>query len=69
MSDPLLAPHVVREDPFVAEVRAVRAAIWDEVGRDLDRLYERVRAVEAAERAAGREFVPAPGAPPRSDAA
>jgi len=69
MSDLLPEPPVVREDPFVAEVRAVRAAIWDEVGRDLDQLYERVRAVEAAQRAAGREFVPVPDPARRSDAA
>lgn len=57
------------DDPFVAEVRATREAIWAEVGQDLDRLFARVEAVEAAERALGREFVPVPEPAPRSDAA
>lgn len=62
-------PTAGQEDPFVAEVHAVRAAIWDEVGHDLDRLYERVRAVEAAQRAAGRKFVPVPDHTRRPDVA
>lgn len=59
MSDHMLdpGPGGPWDDPFVAEVRRTREAIWAEVGEDFDRLFERVLKVEAAERAAGREFI------------
>lgn len=59
------------EDPIVAEVRAIRDQIAASVGYDLDSLYERLRRVEDAERAAGREVLPPEPAAPagRADAA
>ena len=58
------------EDPFVAEVRVIREAMLAEVGGDVERLYERFQARDAAERAAGRIFLPPPERRPgRTDAA
>ncbi len=53
------------EDPIVAEVRATRAALSAALGHDLERIYARLKAVEAAERAGGRVIV----APPARTAA
>jgi hypothetical protein len=52
------------DDEIVAEVRAVREALAAEFGFDLQRLYEQLKTLEAAERARGRVII----SPPRSDA-
>ena len=56
----------VDNDPFVAEVRATRAAIAREAGYDLHRIVEDLRRIEAEERARGRVVIatgtPVPGA-------
>lgn len=53
-------------DPFVAEVRATRAAIAREAGYDLHRIVEDLCLIEAEERARGRVIIatatPVPGA-------
>lgn len=51
------------DDPFVAEVRAIRDAMLAEVGGDVERLYDRFKAREDAERAAGREIIAPPPRP------
>jgi hypothetical protein len=48
------------DDPIVAEVRAIREATLAEAGYDIERLYERFKEREEAERAAGRVFLPPP---------
>lgn len=53
------------EDPIVAEVRATRAALSAAAGDDLSQIYAQLKAVEAAERAAGRVVL----APPPATAA
>jgi hypothetical protein len=35
-----------KPDPLIDEVRAVREAIFDECGRDIDRLCQRLRQIE-----------------------
>lgn len=50
------------EDPIVAEVRATRAALSAAAGNDLERIYARLKAVEAAERRAGRIVLAPPPA-------
>jgi hypothetical protein len=42
------------DDEIVAEVRAVRERLAESLGYDLRRLYERLKAIEADERAKGR---------------
>ncbi len=69
-----LAPEPTRpgsdwDDPIVAEVRAVREALAAEDGYDLDRMYVRLKALEEAERAAGRVILPPPARARRPDAA
>ncbi len=39
-----------KPDPLIDEVRAVREAIFDECGRDMDRLCERLRQIEEENR-------------------
>lgn len=46
------------DDPIVAEVRATRAALSAAAGDDLTRIVAELRAVEEAERAAGRLILP-----------
>ena len=49
------------DDPIVAELRATRAALSAAAGDDLGRIVAELRAVEDAERAAGRVILsPAP---------
>lgn len=63
MHDELEAPRA--DDPIVAEVRATREALSAAAGHDLARLHAQLKAVEAAERAAGRAVlaaVPRPAA-------
>lgn len=57
------------EDAFIAELRAARGAQAVEDGYDLDRMYARLKAIEDAERAAGRVILPPPDRARRSDAA
>ena len=42
------------DDEIVAGVRAIRRELGAAVGFDLDRMYERLKAVEAEERQKGR---------------
>ena len=46
------------DDPIVAEVRAIRAALSAAAGDDLARIVAELRATEEAERAAGRVILP-----------
>lgn len=54
---------ITPEDPIVAEVRATRAALSAALGHDLERIYAQLKAVEAAERAAGRVILAPPARP------
>jgi hypothetical protein len=38
------------KDPIVAEVHRVRHELWDECGGDLQKLIEKLKAIEAKER-------------------
>lgn len=58
------------EDEIVAEVRATRERLAAAVGYDLDRHWEQLEALEAVERARGREVLAPPSPHPgRSGAA
>lgn len=62
--------HMPREDEIVAEVRATRERLAAAVGYDLDRHWEQLEALEAAERARGRGVLAPPSPQPgRSGAA
>ena len=58
-SNPMPGPADVGvdDDPFVAEVRATRAAIAREAGYDLGRIVEDLRRIEAEELARGRVII------------
>ena len=60
MADPCDEDLTPVEDPIVAEVRAIRAALSAAAGDDLARIVAELRAVEDAERAAGRVILPPP---------
>lgn len=51
-------------DPFVAEVRATRAAIAREADYDLSRIVADLRRIEEEERARGRRIIPTGGTAP-----
>jgi len=56
-SDPTPSSDALDNDPFVAEVRATRAAIAREAGYDLGRIVDNLRRIEADERAPGRGII------------
>jgi hypothetical protein len=56
-------PVSTHDDPIVAEVRATRAALSAASGDDLARIAAALRALEATERAAGREIIVPPARP------
>ena len=56
------APAPGTGDPLVDEVRAIRRAVCDEAGNDVDRLVEKLKAVEDAYRGRRGPFADVPRA-------
>jgi uncharacterized protein (DUF433 family) len=50
-------PDASDADPIVAGVHSIRTAVFAAAGGDLARICTTLRAIEAAERAAGREII------------
>lgn len=69
MSDRATAAAPAADDPILTELRAVRDAQAAEDGYDPERMYARLKAIEDAERAAGRVVLPSPARTGHADAA